>query len=216
MFIGQGAAKPKGDAKVRGMTQPEQKRVLQDFRAGLFNVLVATSIGEEGLDIPAVDLIINFDSSSSPTRNVQRQGRTGRHKQGRVVYMLMAGREEAQYQANLEVWAVVGSVTPCMTMPRCCGCVLWLSTGISFFFSCNSMCAAQTTKRLHDMLRRPERFFQLCSTTPRMLPRAYNPERLDVELQPDSPEPVRFFPRICCVVDMRVRAYVQRQYQYHA
>lgn len=41
------------------------------------------------------------------------------------------------------------------------------------------------------MLRRPDRFFQLAHSTPRMLPRAFNPERLDVELQPDSPEPVR-------------------------
>lgn len=51
------------------------------------------------------------------------------------------------------------------------------------------------------MLRRPDRFFQLSSTTPRMLPRAYNPERLNVELQPDSPEPVRvWFHRECCIL----------------
>ena len=46
-------------------SQAEQKAVLADFRRGDFNVLVATSIGEEGLDIPAVDLIICCDRSAS-------------------------------------------------------------------------------------------------------------------------------------------------------
>ncbi len=49
MFIGQGAGSKKGDG---GMKQAEQKKVLADFRAGLFNTMVATCIGEEGLDIP--------------------------------------------------------------------------------------------------------------------------------------------------------------------
>ena len=49
MFIGQGAGSKKGGG---GMKQAEQKKVLVDFRAGLFNTMVATCIGEEGLDIP--------------------------------------------------------------------------------------------------------------------------------------------------------------------
>ena len=54
MFIGQGAGR-KGSG-MAGMKQSEQKQVLTDFRASLFNVLVATCIGEEGLDIPEVSL----------------------------------------------------------------------------------------------------------------------------------------------------------------
>eukprot|EP00887_Chlorella_sp_A99_P003881 scaffold11.g3881.t1 len=75
----------------------EQKAVLADFREGKFNVLVATCIGEEGLDIPAVDLIVCFDATSSPTRAIQRMGRTGRHREGRIVYLLAQGREHEQY-----------------------------------------------------------------------------------------------------------------------
>ncbi len=55
----------------------QQKEVLRRFHEGSINTLVSTSIGEEGLDIGEVDLIINFDSESSPTRLVQRMGRTG-------------------------------------------------------------------------------------------------------------------------------------------
>lgn len=58
--------------------------MLQKFRAGEFNVIVATSIGEEGLDIMEVDLVICFDANVSPLRMIQRMGRTGRKSDGRV------------------------------------------------------------------------------------------------------------------------------------
>ena len=61
---------------------------MNDFRLGGYNVLVATSIGEEGLDIGSVDLIICFDALKSPIRLVQRMGRTGRARQGRIVLMM--------------------------------------------------------------------------------------------------------------------------------
>lgn len=43
---------------------------MADFQKGEYNVLVATSIGEEGLDIGDVDLIVCYDSHSSPIRMV--------------------------------------------------------------------------------------------------------------------------------------------------
>ena len=73
-FIGQSGGGGKGGSKaggICGMKQADQKAVLDEFREGAFNVLVATCIGEEGLDIPAVDLIVCCDSSASPTRNIQ-------------------------------------------------------------------------------------------------------------------------------------------------
>jgi ERCC4-related helicase len=76
---------------------------VQEFRAGTFNVLVATCIGEEGLDIPDVDLIVCLDVSASPTRSVQRMGRTGRHRKGRVVYILSEGKEVEKYREGLRV-----------------------------------------------------------------------------------------------------------------
>ena len=76
------------------MKQKEQQRVLLEFREGFHNVLVCTSIGEEGLDIGQVDLIINFDCLSSPIRMVQRTGRTGRKRDGKVVCLVTKGEEE--------------------------------------------------------------------------------------------------------------------------
>lgn len=76
-----------------GMRQKEQRRVVEDFKSGKLNTLVATSIGEEGLDIGQVDLIICYDQSKSPIRILQRMGRTGRKRAGDI-YMLMTEQEE--------------------------------------------------------------------------------------------------------------------------
>lgn len=84
------------------VTRGTRSQVLADFRAYKFNVLVATSIGEEGLDIPSVDLCVCLDVSQSPTRSTQREGRTGRHRNGRVVYVLSEGREDANYERGLQ------------------------------------------------------------------------------------------------------------------
>ena len=50
-----------------------------------------------------VDLIVCFDSDASPIRNIQRMGRTGRHKPGRVVYIMSQGKEEESYRKGLQV-----------------------------------------------------------------------------------------------------------------
>lgn len=50
-----------------------------------------------------MDLIVCFDSDASPIRNIQRMGRTGRHKPGRVVYIMSQGKEEESYRKGLQV-----------------------------------------------------------------------------------------------------------------
>jgi ATP-dependent DNA helicase MPH1 len=92
VFVGQAASKGS-----EGMDQKRQNAVIQDFKTGKYNTLVATSIGEEGLDIGDVDLIVCYDASSSPIRMLQRIGRTGRKRVGRVVLLLMKGKEENDY-----------------------------------------------------------------------------------------------------------------------
>lgn len=68
---------------------------MTDFRSGTSNVLVATSIGEEGLDVGEVEMIVCFDiCSTNPTRFIQRIGRTGRKKNGEVVMLVTEGREQ--------------------------------------------------------------------------------------------------------------------------
>ncbi len=62
--------------------------MVRRFRTGGFNTIVATCVGEEGLDIGEVDLIICYDAPKSPVRMVQRMGRTGRKRDGRIVVLL--------------------------------------------------------------------------------------------------------------------------------
>ncbi|KAL1383760.1 hypothetical protein HDK64DRAFT_40195 [Phyllosticta capitalensis] len=89
VFVGQAAAK-----NSEAMDQKKQLEVVQKFKAGEYNTLVATSIGEEGLDIGEVDLIVCYDSKASPIRMLQRMGRTGRKRQGNILLLMMAGKEE--------------------------------------------------------------------------------------------------------------------------
>ncbi|MBI2101982.1 DEAD/DEAH box helicase [Candidatus Woesearchaeota archaeon] len=81
-----------------GLTQKEQKQLLEDFKNGLFNVLVATSIGEEGLDIPKVDLVVFYEPIPSAIRSIQRRGRTGRQDKGRVVILMAKGTRDEAYR----------------------------------------------------------------------------------------------------------------------
>ncbi len=81
-----------------GMTQKEQLAMLDDFRDGMFNILVATSVGEEGLDIPAVDLVVFFEPVPSAIRQIQRRGRTGRLEQGKVKILVTKGTTDEAYR----------------------------------------------------------------------------------------------------------------------
>ncbi len=81
-----------------GLSQKKQAEILQKFRAGEFNVLIATSVGEEGIDIPATDMVLFYEPVPSEIRSIQRKGRTGRARSGRVVVLMAKGtRDEAYY-----------------------------------------------------------------------------------------------------------------------
>lgn len=67
---------------------------MRQFRHGGYNTLVSTCVGEEGLDIGEVDLIVCFDAHKSPVRLIQRMGRTGRKRKGRIVVIVAQGKEE--------------------------------------------------------------------------------------------------------------------------
>ncbi|KAG0655603.1 3'-5' DNA helicase [Maudiozyma exigua] len=89
------------EAQINGMNQKQQKDVIKRFKAGEFNVLVCTSIGEEGLDIGEVDCIICYDTTSSPIKNIQRMGRTGRKRDGRII-LLFSSNESYKFQQAME------------------------------------------------------------------------------------------------------------------
>ncbi len=84
-----------------GLSQKEQMDVLARFRTGEFNVLVATSVAEEGLDIPKVDLVVFYEPIPSEIRSIQRRGRTGRISAGRAIILMTEGtRDEGIYWSS--------------------------------------------------------------------------------------------------------------------
>ncbi len=86
--------------KQKGMSQKEQKEILMEFNNSIFNVLVASSIGEEGLDIEEVDLVAFYEPIPSEIRTIQRRGRTARKKPGRLAILMTVGtRDEVYYWA---------------------------------------------------------------------------------------------------------------------
>ncbi|MXR20129.1 DEAD/DEAH box helicase, partial [Halobacterium bonnevillei] len=91
-FVGQGDADGSD-----GMTQTEQRETLEEFRDGEFEVLVSTSVAEEGLDVPEVDLVLFFEPVPTAIRSVQRKGRTGRQTEGRVIVLMAEDTRDEAY-----------------------------------------------------------------------------------------------------------------------
>ncbi|WP_311170254.1 DEAD/DEAH box helicase [Halobellus ordinarius] len=124
-FVGQGDKESS-----EGMTQTEQQETLDDFRAGEFEVLVSTSVAEEGLDVPEVDLVLFFEPVPTAIRSIQRKGRTGRQAEGRVVVLLaedtrdeayfwISRRREKEMESELrELKSVVGDIESELDPPQ--------------------------------------------------------------------------------------------------
>ena len=89
-----------GQAKKRtaGMSQKDQIRRLREFSDGEFNTLAATSVAEEGLDIPRVDTVIFYEPIPSAIRHIQRRGRTGRQEKGKMIVLLAKGTRDEWYR----------------------------------------------------------------------------------------------------------------------
>jgi len=100
------AAAPESVA-ARGQTQREQQQIVQQFRRNEIDVLVATCIGEEGLDIGSVDLVVSFDALASPVRMVQRLGRAGRKRAGRIVVLVADEKEKDTMSSGAKMSATV-------------------------------------------------------------------------------------------------------------
>ncbi|WP_309492339.1 DEAD/DEAH box helicase [Candidatus Hecatella orcuttiae] len=81
----------------RGLSQQKQTGVLAAFREGEFNVLVATQVAEEGLDISQADAVVFYDNIPSAIRFIQRLGRTGRRAPGKAVILLTEGTRDEAY-----------------------------------------------------------------------------------------------------------------------
>ncbi|HUV02853.1 MAG TPA: DEAD/DEAH box helicase [Desulfobacteria bacterium] len=91
-FIGQASK-----AEDKGLKQKEQVEIINQFKEGVYNVLVATSVAEEGLDIPATDLVLFYEPIPSAIRSIQRKGRTARRKVGKVIVLIAKGTKDEAY-----------------------------------------------------------------------------------------------------------------------
>ncbi len=95
IFVGQAKKKD------TGLTQKEQKKLLRKFESGEVNLLVSTSVGEEGLDISEMGHVIFYEPIPSAIRTIQRRGRTARLKPGKITFLITKGtRDEAYYWAS--------------------------------------------------------------------------------------------------------------------
>ncbi len=91
-FIGQAV---KGDDK--GLTQKKQVEIIKNFKEDVYNVLIATSVAEEGLDIPSTDLVVFYEPVPSEIRTIQRRGRTARKMPGKVIILITKGTPDEGY-----------------------------------------------------------------------------------------------------------------------
>ncbi|TRZ79958.1 MAG: DEAD/DEAH box helicase [Nitrosopumilales archaeon] len=86
-----------GKAGETGLKQKKQIETIQKFRDGEYKVLIATRVGEEGLDISEVNLVVFFDNVPSSIRYVQRKGRTGRKEYGKLIVLIAKDTTDETY-----------------------------------------------------------------------------------------------------------------------
>jgi Fanconi anemia group M protein len=101
--------------KKEGITQMQQKQIIEDFRSGKFNILVASSIGEEGLDIPSVDVVVFYEPIPNEIRNIQRRGRTGRFRAGEIYILVTKATKDEVYffvsrQRERKMLSIINSI----------------------------------------------------------------------------------------------------------
>jgi ERCC4-related helicase len=100
IFVGQ-AQKKNSKGQLTGLKQKDQKKMIEDFREGKINILLATSIAEEGLDIPEVSEVIFYEPIPSAIRAIQRRGRTARLAPGKLKILITKNtRDEAYYYSS--------------------------------------------------------------------------------------------------------------------
>jgi len=82
VFVGQAKKKD------TGLSQKQQKQIINEFSSGEIDVLCATCIAEEGLDIPEVNIVIFYEPIPSAIRTIQRTGRTARLMKGKLIMLI--------------------------------------------------------------------------------------------------------------------------------
>jgi len=81
-----------------GLSQKEQLERIREYELDIHNILVTTSIGEEGLSLESADFAIFYEAVPSEIRNIQRRGRVGRTKIGRIIVLMTRGFRDEAYR----------------------------------------------------------------------------------------------------------------------
>ncbi len=97
IFVGQAKKKHSSSNTSSGLSQKEQKEMIEDFKSGKINVLCATSIAEEGLDIPEVNAVYFYEPIPSEIRRIQRAGRTARLSNGKLAILITKGTRDETF-----------------------------------------------------------------------------------------------------------------------
>ena len=94
------------------LSQSERNRIMQNFRDGKLNVLVATDVAARGIDVSDVDAVINYDVPGDNEHYTHRIGRTGRAKKEGVSYLFYVPEEKKRVQELLRLTRNTDLCTP--------------------------------------------------------------------------------------------------------
>ncbi|MFF2522102.1 DEAD/DEAH box helicase [Streptomyces liangshanensis] len=92
----------KADALHGGMTQGARTRVLEDFKKGYVNALVATDVAARGIHVDGIDLVLNVDPAGDHKDYLHRSGRTARAGKSGVVVSLALPHQRRQIFRMME------------------------------------------------------------------------------------------------------------------
>ena len=81
----------------KGLSQKKQIETINAFKNEDYNILISTSVAEEGIDIPSVDYVILYEPVPSEIRMIQRKGRTGRKHSGEMFILMTKGTLDESY-----------------------------------------------------------------------------------------------------------------------
>ena len=91
----------RADALHGDMRQSQRERVMQQYRTGKLDVLIATDVASRGIDVNNIDAVINYDIPLDSDSYVHRIGRTGRADQKGIAHTLIYPDERAQLKTMM-------------------------------------------------------------------------------------------------------------------
>ncbi|KAG5240040.1 endoribonuclease Dicer [Salix suchowensis] len=92
---------------LQSQTRKIQNKIVEEFRKGMVNIIVATSILEEGLDVQSCNLVIRFDPSATVSSFIQSRGRA---RMQNSEYLLMVKRGDFSTHARLQNYLASGDI----------------------------------------------------------------------------------------------------------